>query len=187
MWMQGKSGITPIERFDTSEYATRFAGEVKELATDGFVSKKNVRRLDDTIKYILVSGKQVGWSPSLCGSPHLLFQWGPHSLHSVAAVQSSYQGHKVLHQKGFTRSDLLALNGPQALDDAGIDWRGEGMSGLDVSRCGILIGTAMGGMATFTAAVEDLAQKASTQLYDCSIASRILHSILHSFQRIYPQ
>ena len=100
MWMQGKSGISPIERFDTSEYATRFAGEVKELATDGFVSKKNVRRLDDTIKYILVSGKQVGWSvaPLICSSN--LELWGPHGLHSVAAVQSSHQGHGVLHEKG---------------------------------------------------------------------------------------
>ena len=126
-----------------------------------------MRRLDDTIKYILVSGKQVGWSHRLCGNPHLLFNaelWGPRSLHSIAAVQSSYQGHRVLHEKGFTKSGLLVLNGLQALDDAGIDWRGEGMSGLDVSRCGILIGTAMGGMATFTAAVEDLAQKANTPL-----------------------
>ena len=82
------------------------------------------------------------------------------------------------------KSEQLEVNELQALDDAGIDWRAGGTSGLDVSRCGILIGTAMGGMATFTAAVEDLVQKASTQPKDCSIASRVLHSLLHSFKRM---
>ena len=61
--LQGKSGVTPIARFDTSEFSTRFAGEIKELDVEGFVSKKNARRLDDTIKYILVAGKQVPLSP----------------------------------------------------------------------------------------------------------------------------
>ena len=47
----------------------------------------------------------------------------------------------------------------QALDDAGIDWRGPGLEALDLARCGILIGTAMGGMTTFAAAVSDLTLK----------------------------
>ena len=52
--------MTHIDRFDTSEYTTKFAGEVKDLNIESYVSKKNARRLDDVIKYIIVSGKQVG-------------------------------------------------------------------------------------------------------------------------------
>ena len=56
---QGTSGISRIDRFDVSNFTTHFAGEIKELDIEGFVSKKNARRLDDVIKYTLVSGKQV--------------------------------------------------------------------------------------------------------------------------------
>lgn len=50
----------------------------------------------------------------------------------------------------------------QALDDAKLDWReGGSLANLNLQRCGILIGTAMGGMQTFATAVEDLVTKAS--------------------------
>ena len=65
MPLQGKSGVTPISRFDTSDYSTRFAGEIKELDIGSYINKKNARRLDDTIKYILVSGKQVPLEPAI--------------------------------------------------------------------------------------------------------------------------
>ena len=48
----------------------------------------------------------------------------------------------------------------QALEDAKINWREEGgLEKLNLMRCGILIGTAMGGMQTFATAVEDLMAK----------------------------
>ena len=48
----------------------------------------------------------------------------------------------------------------QALQSAGFSLEPGSFDGLDLSKCGILIGTAMGGMATFSNAVEDLTQKA---------------------------
>lgn len=53
--------------------------------------------------------------------------------------------------------------GKKALQAASVDFEKpgevEGGSGLQLSRCGILIGTAMGGMQTFATAVEDQATK----------------------------
>ena len=46
----------------------------------------------------------------------------------------------------------------QALEHAGLTWETPD-SQLDPARCGILIGTAMGGMHTFSTAVEDLTQR----------------------------
>lgn len=57
--MQGKSGITQIEKFDTDGYSTRFAGEIKELDVSKYVNRKMARRLDDVIKYTIVAGKKV--------------------------------------------------------------------------------------------------------------------------------
>ena len=47
----------------------------------------------------------------------------------------------------------------QALQHAGIGIEPEELQRLDRAKCGILIGTAMGGMSTFSSAVEDLTVK----------------------------
>jgi hypothetical protein len=48
--LAGKSGVQEITGFDASDYSTRFAGEVRDLETDGFIQKKMERRLDKCIK-----------------------------------------------------------------------------------------------------------------------------------------
>jgi len=47
----------------------------------------------------------------------------------------------------------------QALEAAGIAIEKDHIDNVDKMRCGILVGTAMGGMATFAQAIEDLTQK----------------------------
>lgn len=49
----------------------------------------------------------------------------------------------------------------QALLEAGVEQNTEAFQKLEKLKCGILIGTAMGGMQTFATAVEDLASKVS--------------------------
>lgn len=44
----------------------------------------------------------------------------------------------------------------QALDAAGVAWADGGLEKLDRMRCGILLGSAMGGMKTFATAIETL-------------------------------
>lgn len=50
----------------------------------------------------------------------------------------------------------LQVAGKKALEGAGLPWEGPELKDLDRQRCGILIGTAMGGMNTFSVAVEAL-------------------------------
>lgn len=99
--LAGKSGVAPITSFDASGFSTSFAGEVKDLDVEGYISKKMERRLDKTIKFVLVSGKK-------------------------------------------------------ALQDAGLSWDGQEIQELNKARCGILIGSAFGGMNAFATAVEAL-------------------------------
>ena len=47
----------------------------------------------------------------------------------------------------------------QALEASGVGLEKEDLEGLDRAKCGILVGTAMGGMQTFSTAVEDLTLK----------------------------
>lgn len=55
----GKSGIDRITRFDSSEHQTRIAGELKNFDPLQFISKKEVRRLDDFIIYALAASEMA--------------------------------------------------------------------------------------------------------------------------------
>ncbi|GBF95373.1 hypothetical protein Rsub_07801 [Raphidocelis subcapitata] len=102
--LAGKSGVGEISGFDARDFSTRFAGEVKELDTDGYIQKKMERRLDKCIKFVMVAGKK-------------------------------------------------------ALQDSGLPYQGKDLGELNPARCGILIGSAFGGMSTFATAVEVLETK----------------------------
>ncbi|CAK9185752.1 unnamed protein product [Ilex paraguariensis] len=57
--LSGQSGISPIDRFDASEYPTRVAGQIRGFSSDGYINGKNDRRLDDSLRYCIVAGKKA--------------------------------------------------------------------------------------------------------------------------------
>lgn len=89
--LNGRSGVGLVTRFDTSDYTTKIAAEVKDFDCSGVIEKKEVRRLDLAEQYAIVT-----------------------------AVQ--------------------------AVDDAALD-----LDKLDKDRCGVVIGSGIGGISTFEA------------------------------------
>jgi 3-oxoacyl-[acyl-carrier-protein] synthase II len=53
--LAGKSGIGPITRFDTAEYPSRIAGEVKGFDPLDYLDKKEVKKSDTFIHYALAA------------------------------------------------------------------------------------------------------------------------------------
>lgn len=45
--------------FDTTDYTTQIAGEIKNFSGAGYIDRKAERRLDAVIKYAMVAGKKV--------------------------------------------------------------------------------------------------------------------------------
>jgi 3-oxoacyl-[acyl-carrier-protein] synthase II len=53
---QGRSGIGPITKFDTSEYPCKIAGEVKNFDPDAYIDKKDQKKMDIFIQFALAAG-----------------------------------------------------------------------------------------------------------------------------------
>jgi 3-oxoacyl-[acyl-carrier-protein] synthase II len=100
----GESGVGLITQFPCEEHPTRFAASVKDLDVEGYLDKKQARRVDPVITYGIVAGKK--------------------------ALESAV-------------SDLTLL---------------------DKERCGILIGSGMGGMQVFSDGVETVVTKGYKRL-----------------------
>ena len=57
--LAGKSGITPITRYDISTFPTRFAGQVADFKPELWMNPKDVRRVDEFIVYGVAAAKQA--------------------------------------------------------------------------------------------------------------------------------
>ncbi|RJT38914.1 beta-ketoacyl-ACP synthase II [Rahnella woolbedingensis] len=57
--LAGQSGISLIDHFDTSAYATRFAGLVKDFNCEDFIPRKDSRKMDAFIQYGITAGIQA--------------------------------------------------------------------------------------------------------------------------------
>lgn len=57
--LAGQSGISLIDHFDTSAYATRFAGLVKDFNCEDYISRKDARKMDAFIQYGVAAGIQA--------------------------------------------------------------------------------------------------------------------------------
>lgn len=57
--LNGKNGIGPITHFDASEYACRFAGEVKDFDPTAYISRKEAKRMDRFAQFAIAATKQA--------------------------------------------------------------------------------------------------------------------------------
>ncbi|MBM88637.1 MAG: beta-ketoacyl-[acyl-carrier-protein] synthase II [Gammaproteobacteria bacterium] len=55
----GKSGIGPLEHFDTSGFSTRFGGAIKNFNCSEFIEAKEARRMDTFMQYGIAAGVQA--------------------------------------------------------------------------------------------------------------------------------
>ena len=55
----GESGVGPITAFDASDFATRFAAEVKDFDADTLIGRREARRMDRFSQYALVAAREA--------------------------------------------------------------------------------------------------------------------------------
>lgn len=57
--MEGKSGISQIEAFDTTDYPTKIASSVKDFNPEDYIDKKEARRMDRFVQFGIAASKKA--------------------------------------------------------------------------------------------------------------------------------
>ncbi len=57
--IEGRNGISYIERFDTSDHVTKFAGEIKDFDPQRYIDRKLARRMDLFTQYAVAAAKMA--------------------------------------------------------------------------------------------------------------------------------
>ncbi|MFQ5584178.1 MAG: beta-ketoacyl synthase N-terminal-like domain-containing protein, partial [Calditrichia bacterium] len=57
--LTGKSGVDYITHFDASEYATKFAAEVKNFSTEGILEPKEARKMDRFTQFAMIAAEEA--------------------------------------------------------------------------------------------------------------------------------
>ena len=63
--LAGDSGVKMIDRFECDDFPTRFAAQITDFDVEGIIDPKNNRRMDDCLRYALVSGKKAMMSAGI--------------------------------------------------------------------------------------------------------------------------
>uniref|UniRef100_A0A5B7AQP6 3-oxoacyl-[acyl-carrier-protein] synthase n=1 Tax=Davidia involucrata TaxID=16924 RepID=A0A5B7AQP6_DAVIN len=57
--LNGESGISLIDKFDTSNYPVRIAGQIRNFSSEGYINKEIEQSIDDCWRYCLVAAKRA--------------------------------------------------------------------------------------------------------------------------------
>ena len=109
----GRCGIGPVTKFDTSEYRTRIAGEIKNLDITKYLNFKDAKRLDPFCQYAVVAAIEALAS---AGLPEDMRETGL-DLNRVGVLVSSGIGglitlseqHKLMFERGPNKVSPLLI------------------------------------------------------------------------------
>jgi 3-oxoacyl-[acyl-carrier-protein] synthase II len=112
MWaalVAGKSGIDYITSFDTTDFETKIAGEVKNFDAGIYVSRKQVQRMDRFTQFAVAASLQAVKASQLTINAENALDCGVIIGNSVCGLLSVSEQYKVLTEKGPSRvSPILA-------------------------------------------------------------------------------
>ena len=98
--LQGRSGIGPITRFDTTDFPTRIAGEVRGFDPLNFVDKKEARRLDPYLQYAVAASVLAVRDAALETAKIDATRFGVLIGSGIGGITTLLENHKLLLERG---------------------------------------------------------------------------------------
>lgn len=102
--LEGRSGVTMIDKFPCEEFPTRFAAFVKEFDPGDLIEKKQARRIDPFITYTMVAGKKALAQAQISqDTPLNRSKCGVLVGSGMGGMNVFYDGTVSLHEKGWRK------------------------------------------------------------------------------------
>lgn len=98
--VQGKSGISLIDTFDTSRHKTKIAGIVRDFDAEGRFGRKEVRRMDHFCQYALAAAEEALADSELQLDQVDHERMGVYVGSGIGGVQTLLEQHSVLQDRG---------------------------------------------------------------------------------------
>jgi 3-oxoacyl-[acyl-carrier-protein] synthase II len=101
--LQGQSGIAPITLFDASEYACKFAGEVKNFNPEDFIDRKDIKKNGRFIQFALAAADMAVKQAALDVTPENAERVGVYVGSGIGAFEVIEREHTKLTTSGPSR------------------------------------------------------------------------------------
>jgi 3-oxoacyl-[acyl-carrier-protein] synthase II len=111
----GKSGISLITRFDTSDLATKFAGEIKDFDANKLIGRKEARRMDRYTQYAYVAVQEAIEQARLLSNGVDRDRVGLSIGSCIGGIDTITNQYDILNQRGTTRLNPFGI--PMMLPD----------------------------------------------------------------------
>lgn len=98
--LAGQSGISAIEHFDTTNFATKFAGMVKDFNCEDYMSKKDARKMDLFIQYGVAASVQAIQDSGLAVDDNNAHRIGVAIGSGIGGLGLIEQNYRALVEKG---------------------------------------------------------------------------------------
>lgn len=107
--LAGESGIGPITLWDVAKYKVRFAGEVRNWTTDGYVNPKDAKRIDRFTQFAMVAGMDAVRDSGLDFAKEDPFRCGAIIGSGIGGLNEIEEQHSRLIEKGPDRVSAFTI------------------------------------------------------------------------------
>lgn len=98
--LAGNSGIGPITHFDTTGFATRFGGSVKNFDASRYIPAKDIKKMDPFIHYGIAAGKEAIEDAGLAVNEENVHRIGVAIGSGIGGLPGIEKGHEAYLQGG---------------------------------------------------------------------------------------
>lgn len=138
--MNGQSGISTIDTFDTTNQKTKIAGIIKDFNAEEALGKKEARSLDRFAQFALVAAEQAWQDANLDLNQIDAERLGVYVGSGIGGIETFIENIDALRQKGPRRVSptlVPAMMANAAAAQISIKWKAMGPSMSPVSACAI--------------------------------------------------